>query len=217
MQALRGSVMSLYEVSGIVPGEAFLARDLVRGGEPVRVSERTATQSLVQWERIGARIVEVGGTPVLAGGLLSFTHETSEEVLRVLKSAMKRARRELAKLTKDAAVHSDGKRLDPENADRLVLQGAAPVFSSLWLADVLPRVMDPSLPILLNSDGDEITFHTVRYAFQPGTKPDAVRERLRTVEASERNLAQRLEEQGAEGGQIGGIGTLRGGAAPVQP
>jgi hypothetical protein len=183
MQALRGSVMSLYEVSGIVPGEAFLARDLVRGGEPVRVSERTATKSLVQWERIGARIVEVGGTLVLAGGLLSFTHETSEQVLRVLKSAMKRARRELAKLTKDGAVHSDDKRLDPENADRLVLQGAAPVFSTLWLADVLPRVMDPSLPTLLNSDGDEISFHTVRYAFQPGTTAEAVRERLRTVEA----------------------------------
>src|SRR3954453_1627551 len=120
MEALRGSVMSLYEVSGIVPGEAFLARDLVRGGEPVRVSERTATKSFVQWEQIGARIVEVGGTPILAGGLLSFTHETSEEVLRVLKAAMKRARRELGKLTKDA-----DERVDPEDADRLVLQGAA--------------------------------------------------------------------------------------------
>jgi hypothetical protein len=182
MQALRGSVMSLYEVSGIVPGESFLARDLVRGGEPVRVSERTATQSFVQWERIGARIVEVGGTPILGGGLLSFTHETSEEVLRVLKSAMKRARRELGKLTKDAGVPSDDQRVDPEDADRLVLQGAAPVFSSLWLADALPRVMDPSVPTVVNSDGDEITFHTVRYAFRPGTTADAVRERLRTVE-----------------------------------
>ena len=28
--------MSLYEVSDVVVGESFLARDLVRGGEPVR-------------------------------------------------------------------------------------------------------------------------------------------------------------------------------------
>jgi hypothetical protein len=32
MAALRSSVMSLYEISGIVRDESFLARDLVRGG-----------------------------------------------------------------------------------------------------------------------------------------------------------------------------------------
>src|SRR3974390_1258855 len=37
--ALRSSVMSLYEISDIVLDESFLARDLVRGGAPVRVSE----------------------------------------------------------------------------------------------------------------------------------------------------------------------------------
>ena len=44
--ALRHSSMSLYEVSDIVGGVSFLARDLVRGGEPVRVFERSATRSL---------------------------------------------------------------------------------------------------------------------------------------------------------------------------
>ena len=39
MRALRSSVMSLYEISDIVREESFLARDLVRGGEPIRVSE----------------------------------------------------------------------------------------------------------------------------------------------------------------------------------
>jgi hypothetical protein len=48
MAALRSSVMSLYEVSDIVPGESFLARDLVRGGDAVRISERSATKSLRQ-------------------------------------------------------------------------------------------------------------------------------------------------------------------------
>jgi hypothetical protein len=43
---LRSSVMSLYEISDIVPGESFLARDLVRGGEPVRVSEKSGTHYL---------------------------------------------------------------------------------------------------------------------------------------------------------------------------
>ncbi len=167
MQALRGSAMGLYEVSGIVPGEAFLARDLVRGGEPVRVSERTATKTLAPWERIGARVVELDGERVIAGGLLPFTHEASEELIRALKAAETRARREPGKPAKNIGAPGD----------------AAPVFTNLWLADVLPRAMNPSLPTIVNSDGDEIVFHTVRYPFLPGTTMEAVRERLRTVEA----------------------------------
>jgi hypothetical protein len=46
IEALRRSRMSLYEVSDIVSGVSFLARDLVRGGEPVPVFERSATRSL---------------------------------------------------------------------------------------------------------------------------------------------------------------------------
>ena len=59
MTALRSSVISLYEASDIRPGESFLARDLIRGGEPVRVSERTATHTLKPWDRIAARLVEM--------------------------------------------------------------------------------------------------------------------------------------------------------------
>jgi hypothetical protein len=55
MAALRSSVMSLYEVSDIVPDQSFLARDLIRGGGPIRVSERLATRSLNPWDRIAAR------------------------------------------------------------------------------------------------------------------------------------------------------------------
>jgi hypothetical protein len=45
MKALSVSVMSLYEVSEIVPGKSFLARDLIRGGEPILISEGTATRT----------------------------------------------------------------------------------------------------------------------------------------------------------------------------
>ena len=48
--------MSLYEVSDIVRDESFSARDLVRGGEPIRVSERSGTHYLKPWDRIAARL-----------------------------------------------------------------------------------------------------------------------------------------------------------------
>jgi hypothetical protein len=58
-KALRTSVMSLYKVSEIVPGKSLVARDPVRGGVPIAVSEGTATRTLKQWNMIAARIVPV--------------------------------------------------------------------------------------------------------------------------------------------------------------
>ena len=80
MAALRSSVMGLYEVSDIVRDASFLARDLLRGGEAVRVSERLATRSLKAWDRIAARMIRVGTKTEMAGGVLLFDYDTSEIV-----------------------------------------------------------------------------------------------------------------------------------------
>src|SRR3954471_24326216 len=96
MTALQTSSMSLYEVSDITPGQSLRARDLIRGGEPVLVRERSATQSLRPWDRIAARIVPNGDRLVLGGGLLVFTREGSELLdagLREGLGRMKRLRR----------------------------------------------------------------------------------------------------------------------------
>lgn len=52
-------------------------RDLIRGGDPVLLSEHTATRTLKPWDRIAARIVRQGPKMILAGGLLAFTFEAS--------------------------------------------------------------------------------------------------------------------------------------------
>src|SRR6266567_3198089 len=83
--ALRSSTMSLYEISGIVRDESFLARDLIRGGEPVRVSEKLGTHSLKQWDRLAARIIRTGSKTEMAGGTLLFRHELSEDVLKAFR------------------------------------------------------------------------------------------------------------------------------------
>ena len=49
LRALRDSAMSLYEVSDVMPGEGFAARDLVRGGDPIRVREKSGSRTLRQW------------------------------------------------------------------------------------------------------------------------------------------------------------------------
>jgi hypothetical protein len=124
MQGLRASAMSLYEVSDVEPGVSFLARDLVRGGAPVRISERSGTQSLKQWDRVAA---------------------------------------------------GQGLRL------------AAPLISTLWLGDILDKLMNPRLPELRNSEGDELEFIFLRYRLLPGATAARVRKALDRVPGLERD------------------------------
>ena len=43
--------MSLYEVTGTVPGNHLVMKDLVRGGDPIRVEDRRVSRSVVEWDR----------------------------------------------------------------------------------------------------------------------------------------------------------------------
>ena len=175
MTALQTSVMSLYEVSDLTPGQSLRARDLIRGGEPVLVSERSATQSLKPWDRIGARIVPQGDQLVLAGGLLAFTQEGSELLTTTLQDGLPRAggRQQRAKVNKQAVTTPTGWVGTDED-----LRRAAPLFTTAWLFDVLPRALGLDQPTLHNSEGDEVIFHEVTFPLGPAAATEEVARRL---------------------------------------
>jgi hypothetical protein len=163
IQALRCSTMSLYEVSDIVVGESFLARDLVRGGEPMRVFERSATRSLSQWDRIAARVVTVLGKTQIAGGVLLFSHQLAEKALTSIERVRKKARGKATRLTKSLTQKGDLGDLASVTGVDEVLAGAAFIFSNLWLDDVLHEALKPSFPQMQNTDGDPLEFITVHF------------------------------------------------------
>jgi hypothetical protein len=168
MRGLRNSIMSLYEASAIVPAQSFLARDLLRGGAPVLISERTATRTL--------RIVVQGQKRILAGGVLAFTFEGSEQLMANLQ---------------EAAVQSPSSgRSAPSVKKPLIaddtLREMAPLFTSTWLSDVLPKALGLSRPTLHNSDGDEVVFHEVRFPFAPEATLKEIVNRLATTSSLHR-------------------------------
>ena len=118
----------------------------------------------------------------MPAAVLPFTHEASEEVIRVLTTAKKRMRRELKKFAKelDAPAATD---LDEGAVDAIVLAGSAPLITNVWLDDVLSTVLNPSLPTMVNSDGDEIVFCEARYPLAPAASREVVRSCLRDVPA----------------------------------
>ncbi|NJO38361.1 MAG: hypothetical protein HC871_13080 [Rhizobiales bacterium] len=107
LKGLRSSVMSLYEVSGIEPGRSFLARDLVHGGEPVRVHDRAASSTVKPWDRIGARLVKIGSKVEMGGGVLLFDHDGAGELLKALGRSRKRASKDLVQLIEEAGGEVD--------------------------------------------------------------------------------------------------------------
>ena len=147
MHALRGAVMSLYEVSDVVPGKSFLARDLIRGGEPVRVLEVSGTKTLKAWDRFAARLLRLGSEWRMAGGILLFDRETSEQLIEVLGELAE------GESVADAAE---------------ILAHAAPAFTTVWLADALDRALHPRMPAFQNSDGHPIVMCTSSFAMQAG-------------------------------------------------
>ena len=178
IRALRTSVMSLYEVSDVVVGESFLARDLVRCGEPVRVFERSATRSLSQWDRIAARVVTVLGKTQISGAVLPFAHPLAEEALVSIERVRKKARAEAGKLAKSLGWKVEEIDFATVTGLEEVLAGSAFMFSNLWLNDALGRAFNPTLPQIENTNGDPLQFVTVHFPLISEAKLSAIRAAL---------------------------------------
>jgi hypothetical protein len=187
MQGLRASAMSLYEVSDVEPGVSFLARDLVRGGAPVRISERSGTQSLKQWDRVGARVVSLRDKNVIGGGLLPFGHELADELTALLRRLGKRPAKRTVALLREIHQGTEAAELERALAAGQGLRLAAPLISTLWLGDILDKLMNPRLPELRNSEGDELEFIFLRYRLLPGATAARVRKALDRVPGLERD------------------------------
>ncbi|MCA3184555.1 MAG: hypothetical protein IOB85_00065 [Methylobacterium sp.] len=164
MKALRSSVMSLYEVSEIVPGKSLRARDLIRGGDLIPVSEGTATRTLKQWDRIAARIVPVLGKNIFAGGLLPFTQEATDSLFDGLRQMFGRKNARKLPVIKDEE-----------------LQVAASLFTLAWLFDTLERAAGTALPTITNAEGDEIVFHDTRFPLTASVTQKDIAARLNTI------------------------------------
>lgn len=141
--------VSLYEVSDVRSGTSMALRDLLTDAEPVIVREKSASRALKQWDRIAVRVVVERDHHVISGALLPFSSEATDLLLSGLRDALKLKKRDKLRLT-------------PEK-----LSGCAPVFTAAWLFTEIARALDPAVPDLFNSDGDEVMFTTCASPSQP--------------------------------------------------
>ena len=161
LEALRDSVVSLYEIVDIDPGRSVTVRDLILGGETVTVTEKLGSQSAARWDRLAARIVSVNGREHFTSGILPFSHEASQELLSAFDEMAERMQEELREAVEETG---DDSPIEPESVRRLIVLGlpCAPVFSEHWTIDAVMRLQAPP-PEFRNSDNEAIVFCEVRF------------------------------------------------------
>jgi hypothetical protein len=153
--AIRDSVPSLYEVSDVVRDQGFLLRDLVRGGEPVRVAEKMATHGLAQWSRVAVRVLTVQGRTIISGAILPFEAAPADALLAGIRQAAGGA------ATMDAT-----------------LAEAGPMFADAFLRAHLGETLEPASPPVSNSDGDPLLFVTLHFPMASKVTQVAIRAML---------------------------------------
>jgi hypothetical protein len=160
LEALRDSVISLYEVVDLDPGHSMTVKDLVLGGDPITVEEKLGSESAARWDRIAGRIVTVNKKVYFAGSLLLFPREVADEVLSGIEEMVKGIKKELRREAKKQGEPANFKDVDLR---KVFLYASAHLFTRTWLIDALDRATGPS-PEIRNTDGDEIVFSEARFA-----------------------------------------------------
>ena len=159
LEAIRDSVLSLYEVVDLDPGHSMTVRDLVLGGDTITVEEKLGSETAARWDRIAGRIVTVNKKVYFTGSVLLFPHEVADKILSGIEEMLKSIKKKLQREPKKQGEPADFKDRDVRE---MFLHASARLFTRTWLIDVLDRASEP-LPEIRNTDGDEIVFSEARF------------------------------------------------------
>jgi hypothetical protein len=140
LEALRDSRLGLYEVVEVLPGEAVDVRDVVWGGEIVRVSAPLASQELLQWDRVAARVVPMGDSHLFTASLVRFPAEPAATMLRILERTRKGLRDTALRAGPEDG--TDQRTLD-ERVRRILPTLTNHAFTEVWVSHVLEQSRRP--------------------------------------------------------------------------
>ncbi len=174
IEGLRHSVLSLYEVIAVDPGRHFTVQDLVRGGEPVQVDEPNRSRQVEQGELLGLRLFRVRQRMRTSEIILVFSPPYAEDLQGSLDAFVAGAKTNAPEIAAELGRPDAAEQIEALTSLELVLPGAAPLFTDIWLRQVLDDLLDPEdfvdrpPPRILNSDGDDIEFATAVYELAPG-------------------------------------------------
>jgi len=179
------SHVRLYEVEGVDRGVGFMLKDLWTG-ETVRVRERAATESIVPWDLMAARVIEDGdGAWVIDGSIFTYPPRGKSEFLRALR-----------------ALHRTFRKKFPGADEAVFFKGIGMLFNEWWL----DWTVFPPLPTVVTAEGDEMMLTTVRFDVRDAAKLLAALDNAPEFERN-RDRSYRWIENLTDGG-VRSLGTI---------
>lgn len=175
---LRRSQIRLHEVCALQPGEWMRLRDLIGGGEPVQVMERSGSRGLRLWDHVATRLVPLRGHTVASGVLMVFDHRESEALRAALRRLGKRASGEAASLARELGIAVEESTFADAFTPEQPLKQAAFLFTHHWLLARLRAARGLDRPRLVNAEGDPIAFTRVHFPLRPGVSAERLRRAL---------------------------------------
>lgn len=163
LRQLRNSYMSLYEVVDVIPEKAIILKNLIEPGDLVEVRERKATQYLVKWDRIGARLLKFEDKMIMSGGVLLIKKDASEEVIKQIRLINKGVQ----KLLKKAMLITG---MDAGTLRLLQKKMWAKEIGESWMLDIITNKQKPKPYNFINNTGDKLQFVSLKFALKEARK-----------------------------------------------
>ena len=161
LKALKDSTLSLYEIVDVAPGHYVTVRDLVLGGEAVRVDNKHGSKVAALRDCLAARVVAVHGKNHFTDGVLPFRYELSQQLLPVFEEFAEELERDMRDDTQEIWGTIPATR---EMAREVMVR--TPFFArsllQFWMYDTLMRTR-AAAPELRNSDDEEVLLCKVHF------------------------------------------------------
>jgi len=161
LRAFAESELRFWEVTDVEAGGWVDVRPYGTEDKPVRVVEKTASQSIAKWTALAARVIPMGSKRLFSGALIPLTPESAPRVQRVIEKAkadMEHVNEELIKAAKAEGI-TDDVQLDIDDECLIMFPETAFTF---WAIDVL-RFDERPEPRMYNTDNEKIVITHYRF------------------------------------------------------
>ena len=139
-------------------------RDLILGGEAVRVEEKLGSEGAAPWDRLAARVVAVNGKNRFTGAVLRLRHELSQQLLSAFEKMAGEMQRDIRS---DARDRRETAPVTQAVAREVMVRTPlfARILSQFWMFDAVVQARAPA-PELRNTDDEAMVFCEVRFPLE---------------------------------------------------
>jgi len=93
----------------------------------------------------------------------------------MLRNVAKRTEKEKRKLADVVARDVNDALIANAFSETALLRAAAPMITTVWLIDIIDRTMNPQIPEVRNTEGDELVFCTVHFPLTPDASAEDIK------------------------------------------